>query len=54
MRELLREKPKPENLAFKEEEIPSCFLRMKSAVQASKKQMHETKVLLMDLPQEQS
>lgn len=48
MGELLRENPRPENLAFKEEEIPSCFLRMKSAVQASKNQMREAKVLVMD------
>jgi uncharacterized protein (DUF1786 family) len=48
MRELLKENPKPENLAFKEEEIPSCFLRMKSAAQASKRQLPKAKVLLMD------
>jgi uncharacterized protein (DUF1786 family) len=48
MRELLNEKSKPENLAFKESEIPSCFLRMKSAAQASRKQLPEAQILLMD------
>lgn len=48
MRELLKENPKPENLAFKEDEIPSCFLRMKSAAQASKRQLPNAKILLMD------
>jgi len=48
MRELLKEKPKPENLAFREEEIPPCFLRMKSAAQASRRQLPNAKVLLMD------
>jgi uncharacterized protein (DUF1786 family) len=48
MRELLKENPKPENLSFSEEEIPPYFLRMKSASQASKRQLPEAKVLLMD------
>jgi len=48
MRELLEENPKPENLAFREEEIPSYFLRMKSAAQASRRQLPKAKVLLMD------
>ena len=48
MRELLKESPKPENLAFSEEEIPPYFLRMRSAAQASKKQLPTAKVLLMD------
>jgi uncharacterized protein (DUF1786 family) len=48
MRDLLRESPKPETLAFKEEEIPSCFLRMKSAAQASRRQFPTAEVLLMD------
>ena len=48
MRELLEGSPKPESLAFKEEEIPPYFLRMKSAAQASMKQLPKAKVLLMD------
>ena len=48
MRELLKRNPKPENLAFREEEVPSYLLRMKSAAQASKRQLPKAKVLLMD------
>ncbi|MBS7642972.1 DUF1786 domain-containing protein [Candidatus Bathyarchaeota archaeon] len=48
MRELLRDNPRLENLAFSEEEIPSCFLRMRSAAQASRRQLPKAKVLLMD------
>ena len=48
MRELLRENPKPENFAFMEDEIPPYFLRMRSAAQASRRQLPEAKVLLMD------
>ena len=48
IRELLKENPKPENLAFTENEIPPCFLRMKSATQASKRQLPKAKVLVMD------
>jgi len=48
IRELLESEPYPETLAFKNDEVPSCFLRMKSAVQASKRQMPETDVLVMD------
>jgi len=48
IKELLKESPKPENLAFREEEIPPCFLRMRSAAQASGRQLPKAKVLLMD------
>jgi len=48
MGELLKGNPKPENLAFKEEEVPSYFLRMRSAAQASKRQLPKARVLLMD------
>jgi len=48
IRELLKENPKPENLAFKEDEIPKHFLRMKSATQASRRQLPKAKVLVMD------
>ncbi len=48
MKELLERNPRPENLAFKEKEIPSCFLRMKSASQASRRQLPNAEVLVMD------
>lgn len=48
MKELLKESSRPEILAFTEEEIPSCFLRMKSAALASRRQLPRAKVLLMD------
>lgn len=48
MRELLKENPKLENLAFRGEEIPPFFVRMKSAAQASVRQLPQAKVLLMD------
>ena len=48
MKELLEGDPKPENLAFKEDEIPRCFLRMKAAAQAVKDQLPKAKALVMD------
>lgn len=48
MKALLKEEPVPENLAFKESEIPTFFLRMQSAAQASRRQLPEAQVLLMD------
>lgn len=48
MKELLESNPQPESLAFWEDEVPSCFLRMKSAVQSSRKQLPKAKVLVMD------
>jgi len=48
MRELLEKNPRAETLAFKEDEIPSSYLRMKSAAQASKRQLPKAKILLMD------
>lgn len=48
MKALLKEEPEPENLAFKEDEVPPFFLRMRSAVQASRRQLPEARVLLMD------
>jgi len=48
MKELLKDSPKPETLAFKEGEIPSYFLRMRSAALASRRQLPRAKVLLMD------
>lgn len=48
MKALLKQKPVPENLAFKEDEVPPIFLRMQSAVRASRRQLPGAKVLLMD------
>ena len=48
MKTLLKDEPLPEKLAFKEDEIPPFFLRMKSAAQASRRQLPEAQVLLMD------
>ncbi|MCK4953180.1 DUF1786 domain-containing protein [Candidatus Bathyarchaeota archaeon] len=48
MKEFLERDPSPESLAFLEEAVPPCFLRMKSAVQASKRQLPEARVLVMD------
>jgi len=48
MRELLEKEPKPESLAFTDDRIPPYFLRMKSAVKASNRQLPSTKVLVMD------
>ena len=48
MRELLEASPKPESLSFSEDEIPSYFLRMKSAAQAARRQLPKPRVLLMD------
>ena len=48
MKGLLKGNPRPENLAFTEEEIPQYFLRMKSAALVSKRQLPKAKVLLMD------
>ena len=48
LRELLEGDPRPESLAFMEDEVPSCFLRMRSAVQASKRQLPKAEVLVMD------
>jgi len=48
IRELLKKNPKPEALAFREKEIPQYYPRMKSAVQASKRQLPNAQVLVMD------
>jgi uncharacterized protein (DUF1786 family) len=46
--EFLQENPKPEALAFKENNIPPYFLRMRSAAKDSRKHLPKAKVLLMD------
>jgi len=48
MKELLKGSPKPENFAFREKEIPSYFLRMRSAAQAIRRQLPNAEILLMD------
>jgi len=48
MKNLLETNPVPEALAFKKDEIPPYFLRMKSAVKASRRQLPEADVLVMD------
>ena len=48
MRECLKDDPRPENLAFGEGAIPPYFLRMRSAAQASRRQLPEAKVVVMD------
>jgi len=48
MKKLLERNPRPEAFAFMEDEIPQYYLRMKSAAQASRKQLPSTNVLLMD------
>jgi uncharacterized protein (DUF1786 family) len=48
MEELLRQNPTLEALAFKEDEVPQFFLRMRSAVEACKRQMPDSKIMVMD------
>jgi len=48
MKELLEKNPKPEAFAFKENEIPSYCPRMKSVVCASKRQLPNAQVMVMD------
>lgn len=48
MKEALKQNPNPESLAFVDDGIPSCFLRMKSVAAASKQQLPKARVLVMD------
>jgi uncharacterized protein (DUF1786 family) len=48
IRELLKKNPKPEAFAFKENEIPPYYPRMRSAVLASKRQLPNAQVVVMD------
>jgi len=48
MKELMTRNPRPEALAFAEDEIPSSFLRMKSAALASRRELPGARVLVMD------
>ena len=48
LKEMLEKNPRPEELAFTENEIPEYYPRMKSAVDSSKRQLPNAKVLVMD------
>jgi len=48
MREQLSRRRRPEDFAFKEDEVPRYFIRMDSAVRASKNQFPKPKVMVMD------
>ena len=48
IKELLTTNPKPEAFAFKENQIPTYYPRMKSAVRAAKRQLPNAQVLVMD------
>jgi len=48
MEELLRKNPQMEKLAFEENEVPECFLRMRSAVESCKMQLPNSNVIVMD------
>jgi uncharacterized protein (DUF1786 family) len=48
IKELLKNNPKPEAFAYKENEVPTFYPRMKSAVVAIKRQLPSAKVLVMD------
>lgn len=48
MEEQLKQDPTLESLAFMEDQVPSYFLRMRSAVEACKKQMPHSKAMVMD------
>jgi uncharacterized protein (DUF1786 family) len=52
IRELLEKNPKPEAFAFKENEVPRYYPRMRSAVRASKRQLPNAQVLVMDTAQD--
>ena len=48
IRKLLKKNPKPEALAFMENEVPKYYPRMSSTVRASKRQLPKAKVIVMD------
>lgn len=48
MEELLTKSPRMETLAFEENEVPECFLRMRSAVESCKMQLPNSSVIIMD------
>jgi uncharacterized protein (DUF1786 family) len=48
IRELLKKNPKPEAFAYMENEVPLWYPRMRSVVQAVKRQLPDARVLVMD------
>jgi len=48
IKEQLMRSVRPEDFAFKEDEVPRYFIRMNSAVRASKSQFPNSKVMVMD------
>jgi uncharacterized protein (DUF1786 family) len=48
MKTLLTHNPRPEHLAFIAEEIPTYFLRMRSAAQASRRHLSQVDIYVMD------
>jgi uncharacterized protein (DUF1786 family) len=48
MRELLEKDPHIDALAFEEEQVPECFLRMRSAIEACKRQLPNATPMVMD------
>jgi len=48
MEELLTKNPQMETLAFEENEVPECFLRMRSAVESCRLQLPNSSVIVMD------
>jgi uncharacterized protein (DUF1786 family) len=48
IRELLEKNPRPEAFALMENEVPIWYPRMRSAVQAAKRQLPKSRVLVMD------
>ncbi|PVX25454.1 MAG: hypothetical protein CW691_04540 [Candidatus Bathyarchaeum sp.] len=48
IKELLKNNPKPEAFAFKENEIPSHYPRMKSAARTAKRHLPNAQVIVMD------
>jgi uncharacterized protein (DUF1786 family) len=48
LKELLKKNPKPESLAFTENEIPSYYPRMRSAMHTAKRHLPNSKILVMD------
>lgn len=48
IKELLKNNPRPEAFAYQENEIPKFYLRMNSAVAAVKRQLPNTKIIVMD------
>lgn len=48
MRELLEEDPMLQSLAFREDEVPEYYLRMKDVISVAKQQLPNVKILVMD------